>query len=48
MTTLSSEAQAFTYDATGLPESLLLRLYREMLYARLIEEKMLSLLRQAR
>lgn len=48
MPTLSSEALAFAYDATGLSEALLLRLYREMLYARLIEEKMLSLLRQGK
>ncbi len=48
MATLSSEAQAFLYDPKGLSEALLLRLYREMLYARLIEEKMLSLLRQGK
>ncbi len=48
MATLSSEAQAFLYDPKGLSEAILLRLYREMLYARLIEEKMLSLLRQGK
>ncbi|MCX7652400.1 MAG: dehydrogenase E1 component subunit alpha/beta [Bacteroidia bacterium] len=39
---------AFQYDRRGLSDEKLLRLYREMLYARLIEEKMLSLLRQGK
>ncbi|MCS7189605.1 MAG: thiamine pyrophosphate-dependent enzyme, partial [Bacteroidia bacterium] len=42
------EVLAFSYDPLGLSEETLLRLYREMLYARLIEEKMLSLLRQGK
>ncbi|MEN3040643.1 MAG: dehydrogenase E1 component subunit alpha/beta [Bacteroidia bacterium] len=39
---------AFQYEKRGLPPEKLIRLYREMLYARLIEEKMLSLLRQGK
>ncbi|MCS7163113.1 MAG: dehydrogenase E1 component subunit alpha/beta [Bacteroidia bacterium] len=45
--TLSSDL-AFTYDPRGLPAEVLKRLYTEMLYARLIEEKMLLLLRQGK
>ena len=48
MATLTVGKPVFHYDATGLEPDLLLRLYREMLYARLIEEKMLSLLRQGK
>jgi len=48
MATLTVGKPVFHYDATGLELDLLLRLYREMLYARLIEEKMLSLLRQGK
>lgn len=48
MTAPTSTALAFTYDPTGLDRALLLRLWREMRYARLIEEKMLSLLRQGK
>ncbi|MCX7606808.1 MAG: dehydrogenase E1 component subunit alpha/beta [Bacteroidia bacterium] len=42
------EAPIFQYDVQGLSDTILLRLYREMLFARLIEEKMLSLLRQGK
>ncbi len=48
MGTAVVEKPLFHYDATGLDTALLLRLYQEMLYARLIEEKMLSLLRQGK
>ncbi len=48
MATVATEKPVFQYDATGLEPDLLLRLYKEMLYARLIEEKMLSLLRQGK
>jgi 2-oxoisovalerate dehydrogenase E1 component len=48
MATVAVDKPLFHYDATGLDADLLLRLYREMLYARLIEEKMLSLLRQGK
>ena len=48
MATLTVDTPVFHYDASGLEPDLLLRLYREMLYARLIEEKMLSLLRQGK
>lgn len=48
MATSVKEAPAFSYNASGLSPELLRRLYKEMLYARLIEEKMLSLLRQGK
>lgn len=48
MSTLSIAKPVFHYDPKGLAPEVLLRLYQEMLYARLIEEKMLSLLRQGK
>lgn len=48
MATPPATAVAFHYEPKGLPADMLIRLYREMLYARLIEEKMLSLLRQGK
>ncbi|MCS7152868.1 MAG: dehydrogenase E1 component subunit alpha/beta [Bacteroidia bacterium] len=48
MSTLPIAKSVFHYDPKGLTPEMLLRLYREMLYARLIEEKMLSLLRQGK
>lgn len=43
-----AESPFFFYEVAGLSRDLLLRFYREMLYARLIEQKMLSLLRQGK
>ncbi|MCX8112775.1 MAG: dehydrogenase E1 component subunit alpha/beta [Bacteroidia bacterium] len=48
MATPSATASVFSYDLRDIPRDTALRLYREMLYARLIEEKMLSLLRQGK
>lgn len=44
----TSSSTGITFDRKNLPEDLLLHLYREMLKPRLIEEKMLILLRQGK
>ncbi|MCS6790164.1 MAG: dehydrogenase E1 component subunit alpha/beta [Bacteroidia bacterium] len=43
-----AEKPYFAYRAEGIPKEILLKLHKEMLYARMIEEKMLSLLRQGK
>ncbi|MCS7297755.1 MAG: dehydrogenase E1 component subunit alpha/beta [Bacteroidia bacterium] len=48
MATVSATSPTFRYEPRGLSSELLIRLYKEMVYARLIEEKMLSLLRQGK
>ncbi|GLR18054.1 alpha-ketoacid dehydrogenase subunit alpha/beta [Portibacter lacus] len=44
----TSNSPAITYHTEKLKKKQLLKLYKEMLYARMIEEKMLKLLRQGR
>ncbi|MCF8238753.1 MAG: dehydrogenase E1 component subunit alpha/beta [Saprospiraceae bacterium] len=48
MTTLAKDLPAMTFDRKGMEDDALLRLYRHLILPRLIEEKMLILLRQGR
>ena len=46
--TTSSLSSAMTFNREGFSDELLRTLYRQLLYPRLIEDKMLKLLRQGR